>query len=215
MAHAVLGRMLPSTPRSHVGEPGERTVSHPDELVEAAMLRVQAGDRAAFAVVVERYARPLRAWLAPRCPPEVEPDEVAHCVLVKAFTAIAMYRPGSNPGAWLWAIARAQLLGAVTEASRRRARASVHAPGILADLAAARAAEPDDDPRLEALGGCLERLGEGARDLLRRRYELEQPIAAMATELGRSAGALKKALFTIRERLHECLQGRLGAEGDA
>lgn len=70
--------------------------------------------------------------------------------------------------------------------------------------------ENDDwDVRREALRGCAQSLPEKERDVLRRRYEAEEPIETLAASMRMTRGALDTLLYRIRKALHACVQGRL------
>ena len=60
------------------------------ELAEAVE-RVRGGDRAAFAELVGRLERPLRAWLVTRAWPGIDVDEVAQRAFVQAYLQPVSY----------------------------------------------------------------------------------------------------------------------------
>ena len=78
--------------------------------LDAAIARTRSGDADAFDAVVRACSWPLRCWLAGRCPPEIDPDEVAHLAFVAAYRCLAEYRSETNFRSWLWTIAKHQLL---------------------------------------------------------------------------------------------------------
>lgn len=177
--------------------------------IEAALARVRDGDPQAFAVVVHRFQRPLRAWLAARCPPELDADDLAQATLVTAFTRLADYRPGSDFAAWIWTIARFQLRGAYTGLSRQRDARQRHWPAIAYELQARRIDDAGPDPRLPALHACLGTLTGPVRHLLEQHYHHGTDLQTIAHQLGRTAGAVKKQLFSVRRILHDCIRRRL------
>ncbi len=63
-------------------------VSTENSLIDEAIRRVRDGETAAFEVVVRRFERPLRAWLAVQAPPGVDVDEVAQRSFVTAFSRL-------------------------------------------------------------------------------------------------------------------------------
>lgn len=182
--------------------------------IDASVRRVQAGDAEAFATVVRAYEWPLRGWIAARCPGDCDPDDIAHRVFIAAFRGIRGYRPGTDLAAWLWAIARAQLLGAITDRRRRAARDAAHLNDLLAAELARRCEEgPEDDGRLDALIACRERLAAKDRELVDLRYRDGHAIEAIAAHFGRSAVAIRKHLFLLRRRLAECIARAADAGG--
>lgn len=168
--------------------------------------------------VVRTFQCQIRAWLAAYSPPGVDADEVAQKTFIAAFEGIADYQLGTNFKAWLYTIARYQLMG---EATRIRRIADYHsrlAPEII-NRELERFAE-DETPesvveRLTALRSCLGDLGERATQLLQWRYDDGIPLAEMAERSGRSVGAIKKNLFILRRQLQECIECKLETGGEA
>ncbi|MBV8879982.1 MAG: sigma-70 family RNA polymerase sigma factor [Planctomycetaceae bacterium] len=62
------------------------------------------------------------------------------------------------------------------------------------------------EERLEALRRCAERLPEKDRELLRRRYELDEPAVRIARDLSTTAGAVDTSLYRLRRSLHDCVE---------
>jgi len=186
------------------------TEPHPNSAaagLDQAMVRAIDGDQEAFGIVVEALQWPLRCWLSVRCPPGIDPDEIAHVAFVDAFHWRERYQPGSDVRAWIWGIARNKLL---TELATRRRAHERHAeldPEILIDQLVD--STDDEGEEVVALRRCLSGLPPASRALLSRHYHLGQPLAEIAAAVGRSLVAIKKALFVLRRRLHDCMQSRL------
>jgi RNA polymerase sigma-70 factor (ECF subfamily) len=175
--------------------------------------RAQAGDMQAIEIVVRHYQRRVRGWLATHCPVGGDVDEVAQRTFLAAITRIAEFEVGTNFGAWLFTIARYQLM---SEATRLRRLADYHsrlAPDLLAHELERRAQEPNDGivERLGYLRECLAALGDSARQLIQWRYETEISLEEMAFRTGRTTGAVKKQLWQLRRKLQECIEGKLAA----
>jgi len=171
---------------------------------------------AAFETVVRRLERPLRAWLAAQAPPGVDVDEVAQRSFVAAFTRLDDYELGTNFAAWLFTIARFCLK---TEVSRLRRVADYHAryaPDLLQRELERRGSEPPElqQARLDHLQTCLGGLGEHLRRFITWRYVEEIPLDEMAARSGRSVAAVKKQLWQLRRKLHECVRARMATEGE-
>jgi len=69
-----------------------------DAAVDRAVRQVQEGKAAPFEVVVRRYERPLRAWLAVQAPPGIDVEEIAQRAFVTAYGRISDYSAGTNLG---------------------------------------------------------------------------------------------------------------------
>ena len=69
--------------------------------------------------------------------------------------------------------------------------------------------------RHEFLSGCLEKLSESERGLLRMRYEMDSSIESTAKQSGRTPQAIYKALSRLRATLFECVNRAMTLEGQA
>jgi RNA polymerase sigma-70 factor, ECF subfamily len=180
-----------------------------DARVEAAIRRVRGGDAQAFAEVVRRFERPLRAWLAVHAPPEADVDEIAQSSFVAAYTRLDDYTAGTNFAAWLFTIARYQLKTETTRLRRIADYRSRYAPDLLARELDRRSGEPAaDDEKLGFLRECLDALEERRRRFLTWRYDEAIPLAEMAARSGRSVMAVKKQLWLLRRQLQKCVEGK-------
>lgn len=185
-----------------------------ENLCAATLDGFRSGDHAAFEAVVRRYQRPIRLWLAAHCPPGGDVDDVAQRTFLAAYTRIAEFQPGTNFEAWLFAIARYQLM---TEATVLRRRADYHSRfshDLLARELERRAPEPAAlmEERLRHLASCLERVSESERQVLDWRYREQVPLEQMAARLGRSLAAVKKLLWVLRGKIRACIESKLAAE---
>ena len=185
-----------------------------DAAVDKAVKQVQAGKTAPFKVVVRRYERPLRAWLAVQAPPGIDVEEIAQQAFVAAYSRVSDYMAGTNFGAWLFTIARYQLK---TETTRLRRIADYHARYELNLLEREQERREDEPPehqvmRLDHLHTCLESLGEHVRRFVTWRYDECIPLEVMAERSGRSVAAVKKQLWNLRRKLRDCIEGRMTGE---
>ena len=186
----------------------------PDHL-EAAIRRVRDGDPAGFEAVVRAFEWPVRTWIVAHCPPGGDPDDVAQRTFIEAFKKIAGYAAGTDFRAWLFAIARYQLMA---EQTRLRRTADYHrryAPHALAEELERRADAAQFAGRAEQidqLRDCLGGLNPQAREILGQRYREGMALEEISRRSGRSIGALKKYLFTLRAKLHECIARKTATE---
>jgi RNA polymerase sigma-70 factor (ECF subfamily) len=186
-----------------------------DPKVNEALKRVLRGETAEFEVVMRRYERSLRAWLAAHVPMGIDVDEIAQRSFVAAFSRLDEFKIGTDFGAWLFTIARYQLM---TEKTRLRRIADYHArygPELLQRELDRRCDESSGawTTKLEHLERCLESLGDHLRRFVTWRYYEEIPLQEIAVRCGRSVPAVKKQLWKIRGKLQECIDERLAKEG--
>ncbi len=182
---------------------------------DALVRQAQAGDGEAFGALVRAFEWPVRAWITARCPVGADADEVAQTTFVEAFRNLGRYQVGSDFRAWLFTIARYQVMSELTRLRRLadyHERYFPHALWQELERRAVNLEDGHDDERLTALRGCLAKLDDKARALLASRYSDETPVEEIAERTGRSVGAIKKHLFVLREQLHECLTRKLPRE---
>jgi RNA polymerase sigma-70 factor (ECF subfamily) len=184
-------------------------------LASETIRRAQQGERAAIEAIVRRYQEPVRAWVAAHCPPGGDVDEVAQRTFLAAFTRIAEFQEGTNFGAWLFAIARFQLLTETTRLRRLADYRTRYGRDLLSRELERRAQEPDETTaaRLHYLRECLEAIGESGRRLITWRYTDGLPLQEMAARTGRSVAAIKKQLWLLRQKLQQCIESKLAMEG--
>lgn len=189
--------------------------ANPDPMPDEVIALAQRGDRAAFESIVRRYQRPVRAWLAAHCPPGGDVDEVAQRTFLAVFTRFAEYRDGTNFEAWLFTIARFQLMTEITALRRQADYRTRFGHDLLARELDRRAEESVGvtQDRLRLLASCLDAVPERDRRVLDWRYRENIPLQEMATRTGRSVATLKKLLWMLRLRIRECIESKLAAEG--
>jgi len=185
-----------------------------DAAVDTAVRQVQAGKTASFEVVVRRYERPLRAWLAVQAPSGVDVEEIAQRTFVTAYGRLSDFTVGTNFGAWLFTIARYQLK---TETTRLRRIADYHSRYELNLLELEQERRQDEPPehqvmRLDHLQTCLGSLGEPLQRFVTWRYDERVPLDVMAERSGRSVAAVKKQLWKLRKRLRDCIEDKMIGE---
>ena len=174
---------------------------------------VLQGERDAFEVIVRRYERSLRSWLAVHAPPGVDVDEIAQQAFVAVFSQLDEYELGTNFSAWLFTVARYQLKTETTRLRRVADYRTRYAPELLQRELERIDGEPPDLwlDRAESLKQCLETLAKPSRQFIDWRYREEIPLEEMARRCGRSVSAVKKQLWKIRQKLQHCIEKRIAA----
>jgi len=194
-----------------------RTPPNDDTQFQDSIERSMRGEAAAFEVIVRRFEKPLRSWLAGHAPPGVDVDEVAQRSFIAAYSNLDHFEMGTNFSAWIFTIARFQLR---TETTRLRRLADYHsryAPALLQKALEESEDESSDlwETRMEYLQECVKHLEAGMVQFLTWRYHDQISIDEMAAASGRSASAVKKQLWSLRQKLLKCIQKRaLLASGD-
>jgi RNA polymerase sigma-70 factor, ECF subfamily len=195
-------------------QPSPRVVCSSELNVEAILQQVRSGNVQPFSEIVRRYYASIRWFVFARCPLGGDPEGVVQRVFLAAFQEIDQYQPGTDFQAWIFTLARFEVM---TESSRVRRESKNR--GQLARLALAETVERaslDEEPEnaawLNALKNCLGELNPSHRELVRLRYEEGERLQDMTARTNRSVGALKKTFFAIRGRLRQCIERRTTLE---
>jgi RNA polymerase sigma-70 factor (ECF subfamily) len=179
--------------------------------LDALVIRAQRGDRRAFERMVEATVDELRAFCATRVPDQDLLDEVVQRAYVTCFEQLDHYQPRRTFLFWLKGIGRNRASEMLRERRRRcsadeqvledildRHRGDELEPGLAEMLA----------ERSRHLAHCLEGLKGVARQLVHRRYLLNQRVNDIASELDRSASWVSNRLHRIRQALRSCIEDR-------
>jgi RNA polymerase sigma-70 factor (ECF subfamily) len=179
---------------------GAARIEHGDEA--ALVVRARAGDRAAFGVLVQRYAAPARRVARAVLHDPDDADDAAQDALLSALVKLEQYDPRRAFGPWLMRI----VANAATDRRRRRAvrRAELLEPNV-----AAGGPRPDVQAERRALAG---RLREALAELPERRrlavvlFDVEgYSHAEIAVILGIAEGTVRSEVFHARRRLRVLL----------
>jgi RNA polymerase sigma-70 factor, ECF subfamily len=164
-----------------------------------------------FVRLLGQYQRRLFLYvlsLVPRWNDAEEVMQETHLVLWREFERFEI---GSNFLAWASRVAFHQVLAW----RKRRQRDRLQLSDAVLELVVEEATRDADalEERAAALTGCIEKLPDQQRDLLRLRYTNELSIEEVARRAGRTVEAAYRALSRIRQTLHECVSRSLLQEG--
>ncbi len=163
------------------------------------MLRVQAGDRAAFDALAGRHLLRLRRACLRVLGDAGLAEDAAQDALLRAWTRAGQYRPeAGSVSAWLHRVA---VNGAIDRS--RAARPAAVLPEDLADPALAADASIAHAQRLGLLREAIARLPARQRQALTLTYAEEwsgqQAAAALSTSTRALEGLLRRARLMLRE----------------
>jgi RNA polymerase sigma-70 factor, ECF subfamily len=183
------------------------------ETEEDLVIRVQRGELAAFERLLELHSSHLRAFVAMKLPVPHLIDEIAHEAFVFAHRHIQEFRPGTDFGKWLRAIA----FNLIRKETLRHQRLSKNREKFLEHhlvQEATRGEFTPDLPLVSALEECLSRLPEQQRRLLERKYTLSESSREIATAFGQSEAWVRTTLCRVRTSLRQCMEHKInGAPG--
>jgi len=180
---------------------------------EQQMLRLKAGDAAAFTRLVERYRGPLVHFLYRMVGDAVTAEELAQEVFIRVYGARRRYRPQAKFSTWLFKIATNLALNSLRDTRLRRrleAASTEQVTSRLTDPAANVEQQLLEQERRAAIRRAVESLPEKQRlAVLLHKYQ-ELDYAEIAAILGCSESALKSLLFRAYEALRAKLRPLLG-----
>jgi RNA polymerase sigma-70 factor (ECF subfamily) len=196
----------PSDPGVSSGSPeswGERasedSAPRDDDLVASA----QRGDCAAFSLLVERHQRIVYGFLRSRLAEAADAEDLCQEVFIRCYQTKAHFDSPAMVRPWLIGIAR----NVLREHARRVHRRKEVAWTTLCLEVDELCGEPCDlyDDVVDILPGCMESLGQSARDALEMHYRSKLRLAQIGQRLKRSEGAVKLLMYRARQALKNCL----------
>ncbi len=179
----------------------------PDTLL---MLRVKAGDLAAFEALVEKYKQPLLNLLYRTLPDATEAEDLAQGVFVQVYKSAPRYKASAKFSTWLFTIARNLCLNEIRRRSRHPAEPlypPTPTPGTeterpLPDLHRAGPAETLLQGELERkVEEAVRALPENQRMAILLCRQGDLPYEEIARVLGCSLSATKSLIHRARETL--------------
>jgi len=176
--------------------------------------RVRAGDREAYAAVVEAHQDMLVGYACFLVPDRDLAEELAHQTFIRAYERLADFDAERDFAIWLRAICRSLAQGELTRRRRERHNLGNAREFLRQQVLTSAADDPEagsDGDRLDALRRCLDGLDGPLRDLVAVRYRDDCAVAEAAERLGRSVTWVTTTLGRLRERLRECVERRLRA----
>lgn len=183
----------------------------PDDAPDEELVTRAQRDRAAFAVLFERYWEPVFAYCRFRLPSWEDAEDVANEVFLAALAALPDYQPrGQGFRSWLFGIAHNRVIGHQRRLRHRLSLPFVHLLGA-ADPAPSpeeRVADADEWERTMAM---LTRLPKSERRVCELRLS-GLSFAEIAAVLGKRDAAVRKAESRAEARLRRLLLPESGKE---
>ena len=157
------------------------------------------------AIVYEYQAR-LRAFIFSRVGDINTAQDIAQDVFLVVFRQIDKYDPARPVWPWLMGIARNKLLEFWR--ARTKSQGECYIDDYLAEhwLNENTSLTDAHEDRLEALHRCVDKLAPDARRIVELVYLNHLKMDEVAESLKRKAGAIRVALFRIRNWLSNCIK---------
>ena len=167
------------------------------EIVEAVL----TGDRAAFALLVRRYGRAVRAAALSVLGDHHAAEDIEQETFMTAYRTLATLRSGSRFGPWLVMVTRRLSLAALRRRQRRKAASLEDVPEPPTPATDGRLSEP-----LRRLLAVVMRLPKHERQAVMLRYFGGHGVREVAAITSRPVGTVTKQLHRARQRLRGWLE---------
>jgi RNA polymerase sigma-70 factor (ECF subfamily) len=220
MGRGLVGNRLPERAATNFSVSGAANSAESDSDVEA-MLRVRAGDEAAFSYLVQKYRRPMVGFMFRFCHSPSTAEELAQEVFLRVYRSRTGYEPSAKFTTWLYRIATNLAVNHARDTRHERPENTVRLDepdqetGTTPDLADAELsveAKIVKRERLAAIRSKVNALPERQRlAVIMHKYQ-EMDYREIAGVLKLSESATKSLLFrayeTLREQLKEFVEGK-------
>lgn len=178
-------------------------MSHDKALIE----RLLRGDRSAFETIVLEHQATIFGYLRARLMQPSDAEDLTQEVFLRFYTSRLRFDPSNLIRPWLLGIARNLLKEHARKTKRRKEIAWTRLCLELEELL-----DAEDQTYEDVVGhlpGCMEGLGESAREAIELRYTCNMPLLEIGHRLHRSEGAVKLLMFRARQALKYCLQSKI------
>lgn len=171
----------------------------------------------AFAAVVREHHASLRYFIRSLGVHADWVDDVAQDVFVIAYRKWDDLEQTDQAGYWLRAIARNVVMNEQSKAGRRHRLMDANLTSLLLEAESSPDAPEslsDRNIRHTALRDCLAKLPDRSREMVEARYFRDRNSQQIGEDLNLKATAVRKALFTARQLLADCLKRKsIGGSG--
>ena len=175
--------------------------------------RARDGSEAAFALLVDRFQRPLYQFLWVRTSRPEDAEELVQETFLKAWRNLQRYDPTRRFATWLYTVAKRLAIS-----HHRKDRGTMTAVEDVFEDCECALPRPEemvsaDEERLELWSLAKRVLGEEERSALWLRYGEDLSPGEIATILGRRRVSVRVLLFRAREKLARRLEDEYGGTG--
>ncbi|MEI6233038.1 MAG: sigma-70 family RNA polymerase sigma factor [Planctomycetota bacterium] len=188
-------------------------INEPD-ILNAAVARVLAGDKDAYAEIVSAFQDMLLAFAAFRVADGDMADEVVQQTFIRAYEQLDKYQQDKDFGQWLRTICKFMIMAELKRCSSdsyNRRNYGDHIRGVLSQAALETFDEHESSDTAKLLEACMKNLPERSQAVLNMRYEQKLPASTIGDRFGQSEGWVATVLFRLRGELKKCIEQRMKA----
>ena len=178
--------------------------------------RVRRGERAAFAALVDAYAKPIFNLAFRMTGHPSDAEDLAQETFLRAFEQLPHFDPDRSFYTWIYTISLNLIRNHLKKTGRRRrvdflrgetvigVVDSAEGPSILQEF---RNTDEFRKERKEGLERCMRELSPDLRELLVLRFYQGFPFDVIAEITGRSQSAVKMRVYRGLEKLRKRMEG--------
>ncbi len=184
------------------------------DALNAAIKRVLAGEKDAYAEIVGMHQDMLLAFAAFRVADGDTADEVVHQTFIRAYEQLDQFQRDKDFGLWLRTICKYMIMAELKKCTSDTTNRKNYGDHIRAVLAQASADAFDDDEvsdTAKILDACMRVLPERSRAILNMRYQEKLPASEIGARFGQGEGWVATTLFRLRGELKRCIEQRMKA----
>lgn len=170
---------------------------------------VLRGDRAAFEGLILEHQSAVYGFLRARLLQPTDAEDLTQEVFLRFYLARARFDSAQLVRPWLLGIARNLLKEHIRRGRRHKEVAWTELCLELEEMVSSDEGLYDDV--LLHLPGCLDSLGQSARQAIQMHYSESLRLSQIGERLRRSEGAVKLLVFRARQALKRCLNYKVVA----
>jgi len=189
-------------------------VSQDTDSLHAAIDRVLAGEKDAYAEIVEAHQDMLLAFAAFRVPDGDLADEVVHQTFIRAYEQLEQFQRDKDFGQWLRTICKYMIMAELKKFSAdayNRKNYGEHIRVVLAHSAEEALESCGESDTARILSECMKALPERSQSMLQMKYEEKLSASEISEHFGQSEGWVATTLFRLRNELKRCVEQRMKA----
>lgn len=170
--------------------------------------RIQAGDTASFACLLDKYSRPVHSLILKVVRNREDAEELAQDVFVKVYRNLSSFKGDSSFSTWIYRIAYNT---AISETRKKKQEFLAIEESVINNVSEEAVAEAlgrtDTSVQLNKLDTALTQLPPDERGIILLFYMKEKTIDDIAEITGLSTSNVKVKLHRIRKKLFVILNG--------
>lgn len=170
--------------------------------------RIQAGDTASFACLLDRYSRQVFSLIVKVVGNREDAEELAQDVFVKVYRNLSSFKGDSSFSTWIYRIAYNT---AISETRRKKHEFLAIEESVINNVSEEEVADAlgrsDNSEQMNRLDAALAQLPPDERAIILLFYMKEKSIDEIADITGLTASNVKVKLHRIRKKLFVILKG--------